>query len=50
MKIHKEKPIKENYMTKEISINGMMCQMCEKHVSEAIAGCFAVKSVEADSG
>lgn len=31
-----------------IKIDGMMCQMCEKHVNEAVESSFSVKSVKAN--
>ena len=31
-----------------IKIDGMMCQMCEKHVNEAVESNFSVKSVKAN--
>ncbi len=35
----------ENAMTKEITINGMMCQMCEKHVRTALEKLEGVNAV-----
>ena len=32
-------------MTKEITINGMMCQMCEKHVRTALENLEGVTAV-----
>lgn len=31
-----------------VTVKGMMCPMCEKHVSEAVSSNFTVKSVSAD--
>lgn len=51
LKIKKEQKIKkskEKTMTKELTINGMMCQNCEKHVRgalEKLDGVTAVKKV-----
>ena len=37
---------KENMMTKTLKVEGMMCQHCVKHVSEALRGVDGVTSVE----